>query len=152
MALEDDMALLSRVSVLAGMDRDALRLLAFAAEHRQLRTGDTLFRKGEPSDGGYVIVKGAIAMVEDDAMTADAVVGPGTLIGEVALITETKRPATAIAREPTTVLRLSRAMFRRTLEEYPELAQRLAADLRQRVKAISKDLAGVKRLLKPGDG
>jgi CRP-like cAMP-binding protein len=151
MALEDDMALLSRVSVFAGMDRDALRLLAFSAELRHLRAGDTLFHKGDLSDGGFVVVKGTIAMVEDDRRAADAVVGPGTLIGEVALITETKRPATAVAREPTTVVRLSRAMFRRTLEEYPQLAGRLASELSQRVKSMSKDLSEVRSVLDPGE-
>ena len=151
MALEEDMALLARVPVLGGMDRDALRLLAFAAETRQLRAGDTLFRKGEVSDCGYVVARGAIALVEDDAGKADAVVGPGSLIGEVALITETRRPATAIAREPTTVLRLSRAMFRRTLEEYPAMAERIATDLRHRVTGLSSELARVKTALKKID-
>jgi CRP-like cAMP-binding protein len=149
MSLEDDMALLSRVAMLADMDRDALRLLAFAAESRQLRAGDVLFRKGDVSDGGYVVAQGSIALIEDDTKTADAIIGPGALIGEIALISETKRPATAIAREPTTVLRLSRGMFRRTMEEYPELAQRLAADLRHRIAAMSSDLARVKRRLDP---
>jgi CRP-like cAMP-binding protein len=149
MSLEDDMALLSRVAMLADMDRDALRLLAFAAESRQLRAGDVLFRKGDMSDGGYVVAQGSIALIEDDTKTADAIIGPGALIGEIALISETKRPATAIAREPTTVLRLSRGMFRRTMEEYPELAQRLAADLRHRIAAMSGDLARVKRRLDP---
>jgi CRP-like cAMP-binding protein len=149
MSLEDDMALLSRVAMFADMDRDALRLLAFAAETRQLRAGDVLFRKGDLSDGGYVVTLGSVALIEDDTKTADAIIGPGALIGEIALISETKRPATAIAREPTTVLRLSRAMFRRTMEEYPELAQRLAADLRHRIAAMSGDLARVKRRLDP---
>jgi len=148
MALEDDIALLSRVAVLSGMERDALRLLAFSAETRQLTAGETLFRKGDVSDGGFVVARGAIALVQDDAQSPDAVVGPGTLIGEVALITETKRPMTAVAREASTVLRLSRAMFRRTLEEYPQMAERLAADLRQRVESLSSDLAGVKSTLR----
>ena len=149
MSLEDDIASLSKVAMLAGMERDALRLLAFAAETRRLRAGDTLFRRGDASDGGYVVVEGAIALIEDDTKTADAIIGPGGLIGEVALITETRRPATAIAREPTTVLRLTRAMFRRTMEEYPQLAQRLAADLRHRVMAMSADLSRVKKRLDP---
>ena len=66
MSLEDDMALLATRALLAGMERDALRLLAFAAETRQLRAGDVLFRKGDVSDGGYVVASGAIAMIEDD--------------------------------------------------------------------------------------
>src|SRR5437870_3669971 len=107
MALDDDIALFSRVPVLGGMGREALRLLAFAAETRQLRVGDVLFRKGETSDSGYVISMGAVAMIEDDGDSAAAIVGPGSLIGELALISETKRSATAVAREPTTVIRIS---------------------------------------------
>ena len=48
MALDDDMTLLARQPLLSLMERDALRLLAFAAESRILRAGDVLFRAGEP--------------------------------------------------------------------------------------------------------
>ncbi|MDQ0474656.1 cyclic nucleotide-binding domain-containing protein [Labrys wisconsinensis] len=146
MALDDDIALLARVPVLGGMGREALRLLAFAAETRQLRTGDVLFRKDDTSDSGYVVAMGTVAMLDEGGQDA-ALVGPGALIGELALISETRRPATAVAREPTTVLRISRPMFRRTLEEYPQVAQRLAGALRERVLGMSKDLSAVRRRL-----
>src|SRR5262249_2141935 len=146
-----DIALLSRVPVLASMGREALRLLAFAAETRQLRAGDILFRKGDTSDSGYVVAMGAVAMMDDEAESAEAIVGPGSLIGEMALISQTNRPATAMAREPTTVLRISRPMFRRTLEEYPQVAQRLAINLRDRVQGLSKDIAGIKDTLRKLD-
>jgi len=149
MALEEDMALLAQVALFRDMDRDALRLLAFSSERRRLRAGDTLFRKDDISEYSFVVVNGAITLIDDDV--ASAIVGPGTLIGEMALLSETRRPTTAIAREPTMVLRLSRQMFRRTLEEYPATAARIAAELRQRVQQMSGELAQVKeRLLKMG--
>ena len=148
MALEDDIALLSQVSLFQGMDRDVLRLIAFAAEARQLRAGDTLFRKGDLSDGGFVVARGSIVLMDGDASQIEAVAGPGTLLGELALIAETRRPATAGAREHCGLLRLSRAMFRRTLEEYPRFAQRLHADLLSRVRGLSGELAQVKDALK----
>lgn len=149
MALEEDMALLAQVALFRDMDRDALRLLAFSSERRRLRAGDTLFRKDDISEYSFVVVNGAITLIDDDV--ASAIVGPGTLIGEMALLSETRRPTTAIAREPTIVLRLSRQMFRRTLEEYPATAARIAAELRQRVQQMSGELAQVKeRLLKMG--
>jgi CRP-like cAMP-binding protein len=149
MALEEDMALLAQVAVFRDMDRDALRLLAFSSERRRLRAGDTLFRKDDISEYSFVVASGAITLIDDDVATA--IVGPGTLIGELALLSETRRPTTAIAREPTIVLRLSRQMFRRTLEEYPATAARIAADLRRRVSEMSGELAEVKdRLLKMG--
>ncbi|MDQ0392432.1 cyclic nucleotide-binding domain-containing protein [Labrys monachus] len=147
MALEDDMALLSRVALFRDMDRDALRLLAFSSEMRNLRTGDTLFRKDDLSEYSFVVATGSVALIDNDFVLA--VIGPGGLIGEMALFTETRRPATAVAREATTLLRLSRQIFRRTLEEYPDNALRVAAVLRARVKRISVELAEVRgRLLR----
>src|SRR5215203_6085319 len=62
MALEDDIATLARAPLFSLMDYDALRLVAFAGEHRGLRSGDMLFRKGDTSDGGFVVTKGAVAL------------------------------------------------------------------------------------------
>ncbi|OCC00491.1 hypothetical protein BA190_33770 [Labrys sp. WJW] len=146
MALEDDMALLERVALFRAMDRDALRLLAFSSETRRLRAGDTLFRKDDISEYGFVVASGAITLIDDDVATA--IVGPGTLIGEMALLSETRRPTTAIAREASVVLRVSRQMFRRTLEEYPATAARIADEVRQRVQEMSAELASVKDRLR----
>ena len=146
MALDDDMAVLSRIALFHDMDREALRLLAFSSETRRLRAGDTLFRKDDVSEYSFVVVSGAVALIDNEETTL--IVGPGTLIGELALLAETRRPTTAIAREPTILLRVSRQMFRRTLEEYPETAARIAADLRRRVQLMSGELAGVKERLR----
>lgn len=147
MALEDDIALLSQVSLFQDMDRDVLRLIAFAAEMRTLRAGDVLFRKNELSDSGFVVARGSIALIDGDANNVQGIAGPGTLLGELALVAETRRPVTAVAREHAALLRLSRAMFRRTLDEYPRLAQKLLADLRSRVTTLSGELMQVREAL-----
>ena len=53
----------------------------------------------------------------------EVIAGPGTLLGELALIAETKRPATATAHEPSTVIRISRSLFLKMLEGYPDAAR-----------------------------
>ena len=119
MALDDDIALLARQPLLSLMERDALRLLAFAAESRILRAGDVLFRVGEPSDGAVLVISGAVALdSREDGQPAQEIVGPGALIGETALFAAVARPVTAIAREPTQVMRLSRSVMRRTCSKY----------------------------------
>jgi CRP-like cAMP-binding protein len=148
MALEEDIALLSQVSLFHEMGHDILRLIAFAAETRQLRAGDTLFRKGDLSDGGFVVSRGSIVLIDGDATHVQAIAGPATLLGELALMAETRRPATAVAREHSAVLRLSRAMFRRTLDEYPAFAQKLHADIHGRVTGLSAELIEVREALK----
>jgi CRP-like cAMP-binding protein len=134
MALEDDIATLSRAPLFGLLSRDALRLVAFASENRTLRAGEVLFRRGDRSDGGYVVSRGEIVLdaLENGAASA-FVATSGDLIGQVALFTRIERPATATARETSTVIRVSPSLMRRVLEEFPGTAEAMrdamAADL-----------------------
>src|SRR5665213_2455963 len=120
MSLGDDIRNLSRIPLFGELEPEALRLIAFAAETRILRAGHVLFHRGEESDCGYIVLTGSIALdVAGDGTPAGQIVGPHTLIGEIALISPTERPVTAIAREPSTVLKVSRALFHRMLKEFP---------------------------------
>ncbi|MDJ1158700.1 cyclic nucleotide-binding domain-containing protein [Chelatococcus sp. SYSU_G07232] len=148
MSLNDDIALLAGVPTLAIFDREALRLIAFAAETRNLRAGDVLFRRGEPANAGFVVVRGSIALdARDDGSPAGYVAGPGTLIGELALIVRTDRPATAIAREPSTVMKLTRNVVHRVLGEFPEAAVALRRVMAERLSTMTHDLARVRGAL-----
>lgn len=148
MALDDDMALLARQPLLSLMERDALRLLAFAAENRILRAGDVLFRAGEPSDGAILVVSGAIAVTtQDDGQPAQEIIGPGAMIGELALFTALPRQVTAIAREPTQVMRLPRSVMRRVLGESPDSAEAIAAAVRERLRGFVGELSAVQEAL-----
>ena len=59
-------------------------------------------------------------------------------------MTETTRGATATAREPSSVLRITRALFHRVLAEYPESAARLHAILTQRLVGLSGELEAMR--------
>jgi CRP-like cAMP-binding protein len=76
-------------------------------------------------------------------------VGPGTLVGELALLTNTVCQATAIAKEPTVVVRIPRNLFRKMLEGYPGAAETLRESMTGRLQAWSKELADVKSALEP---
>ncbi|BBU61156.1 cyclic nucleotide-binding protein [Methylosinus sp. C49] len=141
MALDDDIANLRRIPLFEDFEVEALRLLTFSAETKLLRAGDALFRRGEPSDGGYILTNGSIALEKhDDGRPADKVLRPFALIGETALITETTRPVTAIAREPATILKITRALFLRILEEFPNTATRVRARVATRLTQLAQEL------------
>jgi len=146
MGLEEIIGKLARIPAFAGFEPEALRLLAFSAETRILRAGDVLFRRDEISNDGFVVLVGSIAMDAsgDGAVTA-RIVRPPALIGDLALLTQTRRPATAIAREPSTVLRISRLLFRRVLNEFPDSAERLRQSLGARLLQFTGELASVRR-------
>ena len=99
MALEDDLRNLARNPTLAVLEPDALRRLALAATPRTLSIGDILFHRDEPSDGGFLLCAGSIALDPSGYNSAARTVYPPALIGDMALITPTRRPATAVARE-----------------------------------------------------
>jgi CRP-like cAMP-binding protein len=149
MALDDDIALLARVPLFASLGGEPMRLLAFSAETRVLRAGDVLFKEGQAADSGYVVVEGSLVLTSSGGLT-ERLAGPGALLGEIALIVETLRPATATAREPSTVLRIPRSLFRRVLTEFPEAALRIHEDFREKMRATTADLNRVGRLFEPG--
>jgi CRP-like cAMP-binding protein len=153
MALDDDIATLSRAPLFNLLDRDALRLVAFAAENRVLRAGDMLFRKGDRSDGGYVVSRGAIALdADDDGSPATFVAGPASLIGQTALFTRIPRPATATAREASTVIRISPSLMRRVLEEFPGAAEAMRHAMVEELGQLSRGLEQVRKQLLAIDG
>ena len=142
MALDNDVHNLARNPTLAALEPDALRQLAVAAETRILRKGEILFRRDEPSDGGYLVVSGMIALDPSDHGESVRLVGPPALIGDMALIATTRRPVTATAREQTAVLKISRALFHRILEESPVSAERLKHALSERLVQFLRELDG----------
>jgi CRP-like cAMP-binding protein len=146
-SIEDDIAFIERVPTLRMLGRTALRILAIGAESRYVHEGEKLFSAGERSDCGYVIQEGSFRLESDSKAIGEVVAGPGTLLGELALMAETKRPATATAREPSTVIRISRSMFLKMLEGYPEAAQILREQIAARAAAAIDEVGDVRALL-----
>ena len=153
MALEDDIAVLSRAPLFHLLNRDALRLVAFAAEGRSLRAADVIFRKGDRSDGGYVVSRGAIALdADENSPSSTFIAGPGALIGQTALFAAIERPATATASEPSGVLRIPPALMRRVLEEFPEAALAIQDELTSELAGLTEGLERVRQRLVAIDG
>ena len=95
MSIEDDVALLERVPTLRLLGSASLRMLAIGSEQRNFARGDVLFNAGDEADAGFIVQRGAFRI--DDGACAEIIVGPGALIGELALVVAMKRPSTAIA-------------------------------------------------------
>ena len=149
MALEHDIAFFEQVPTFAVLGKQALTILAIGAETRHLQSGAVLFYAGELADSGYVVQQGSLLLepsspLEGEPFTA----GPGTLVGELALLTDTVCASTAIAKGPTVVVRISRSLFRKMLEGYPAAAQKLRDMVAERVDGWTRELGDVKSALK----
>ena len=153
MSIEDDVAFFEQVPALALLGRPALRNLAIGAESQHLQNGVILFYAGDPADGGYIIQAGSILLQPGTptASIGEITAGPGTLLGELALLTETVRPATATALEPATVVRMSRSLFLKTLEGYPTAARKLRDIMATRVDQWTREIRNVRTALDTRD-
>lgn len=144
MALDDDIRVLSRVELFADLTQEQLRLLAFGAENMKVAAGRDLFREGHLADSAFLIVRGSVELYRerDGARMTVARVSDGAILGELALIAETRRVTGAMAATDCELIRLNRKLFRRILEEYPETAaalyRRIAANFRAMVARIEK--------------
>jgi len=151
MTIENDIAILERVPIFSQLGFAALQIVAIGSESRQLEDGEVLFRAGESADAGYVIQEGALKLTRHDTRRGDPSVtlGPGVLVGELALLTETIRPATAVAAVPTTVIRISRSLFHKVLEGFPEAARMMRDHMAERANRTSEEVAAVRGTLDP---
>lgn len=145
MTLERDIDLLKSVPFFDGIPPEPLKLIAFSAESRDFADGQFLFSTGDAAEGGYVVIEGRIDLV-DETKTPPKVLerlGPGALIGELALIVDTRRPATAISVGRSKVLVVRRSLFRRMLEEYGEIAVALRDRITERLAALSPEIVRI---------
>ncbi|PYE88931.1 cyclic nucleotide-binding domain-containing protein [Phyllobacterium leguminum] len=142
MALDDDIRILGTVGLFESFTPEQLRLLAFGAERLVLRAGRELFREDQSADCAYVVISGSITLFREtnDGRIPLRSVEPGAMLGEMALLTQTTRPTGAVAEVETEVIRISRSVFHRILEEYPQAAASLHAH-------ISRDVTGLIRQL-----
>jgi CRP-like cAMP-binding protein len=142
MALDDEIRILSGVRLFEGFSQEQLRLLAFGAETMHLAADRKLYREDDEADSAYVVIKGTISLFREqgDQRIPVGTAEAGAMLGELALIADTRRLTSAAAATDAEILRLNRKMFHRILEEYPELAitlrQRIVDDLQALVRRI----------------
>lgn len=143
MALEDDLRLFRQIPIFRLMEPDALRLLAFSAETKLLRAGDIVLRAPGPMDGGRLLTRGSLAVFDnrDQVGAPVRVLTAPALIGEIALICETERVGSIVAREPSTIFFVARPLFHRVLAEYPRSAEAIRRALAGRMSIFAGELA-----------
>jgi CRP-like cAMP-binding protein len=105
---------LASLSLFAGLPASDLDDLAASARTVELAADEPLFRQNEDADGLYAIEAGRVGVwlrLPGGREHALATIGPGELIGELALLDGGVRSATVRAVEPTQAFVVGRAAF-----------------------------------------
>ncbi len=126
--------LIGGLSLFAGLSRRRLREAAQVFDVIDLDQGSELTGQGHLGREFFVVVEG-VASVERDGKTIGAV-GPGEIVGELAVLDTPVRTATVIARTPMRVLVAERRSLAPLLGRTPRLAQRVAEVRQARMAAL----------------
>jgi CRP-like cAMP-binding protein len=147
-----DPLLLSRSPFFAGLDAQAVEVVAALSEHRELRRNDVLFRQGESASELFVVESGRVAIAnrsEDGRESLVALMEPGDLFGEMGLF-DGIRSADARALELSTVVAVPYGAVRQALERQPDALWSVVELLAGRLRAVDEALADTVFLDVPG--
>ncbi len=111
---------------------------------REVAAGETVIREGEPSDGLYVVLEGAVDVVKrSDGQ--DLVVGnlrEGDLFGEMSCLRKAPASASVVVRRSGTLLRLPRKEFDDLVVTYPQILELVATLSEERAENLDAILTG----------
>ena len=148
--LKDEVQTLRQIPLFAGVAPAKLKLLAFASDRVSYRTGETLFRQGDPGDAAYVILEGrADILAEADAgQIKIAELEDNAIVGEIAILCDVSRTATVRAAAPLEALRIRKDDFLKLLADYPDMMFEILRSLAQRLARTTSELTDARAQIK----
>lgn len=122
----------------AGAGTPAAAYFPAEGDNRGLAAGEVLFRQGDGADALFVVLEGSVDLFEESSGAGRyriATLGPGELLGEMALISDLPRSATAVAASAARLLVVGKENFRERIAARPELGLALLHTLSGRLRA-----------------
>jgi len=135
------MAELESVALFQGLDPDERHGLRRIAQERRFVTGQEIFRESDPGDGVYVIHEGLVEIAHFADRNEHRVfsrLGPGEIFGEMAVIENLPRSATAIAVRDAVVSFIPREEMLGLLKRWPGLAFNLLQEISRRLRDFNE--------------
>jgi CRP-like cAMP-binding protein len=147
-------AVLSRVPAFADLSTRELRGVAAIVHKREYKAGEPVFYQGDPGLGMYIIREGevSIRISEGDGEDKElAVLADGDFFGELALLDESPRSATAICKTDCSLIGFFRTDLFEMIEQKTDLGLkivlRLAEILAVRLRKTDKELSKLRSQL-----
>jgi CRP-like cAMP-binding protein len=131
---------LSLSPLFSALPAESMHYLVPLIEQQQFAPGELLMSKGEAGDRVYLIDEGRVE-VDDENQHAIAELGPGEIVGEIALLTGEIRTATVKAIDDVSVWVIRKSEFDELLEDIPEFANAIMALSKSRITSLKKNRA-----------
>lgn len=141
---ETTVGLLARVPLFSGLSEEELERIAQVAVPRAFPKGARVFHEGDTSDACYIVRSGEVRVTRehsDGRAIALATLGPGEIVGELAMLDGEVRSASVEALTAIELLAISAADMRGLLERNPGITAKLVVALTRRVRATNERVA-----------
>ncbi|MDQ7824955.1 MAG: cyclic nucleotide-binding domain-containing protein [Candidatus Eremiobacteraeota bacterium] len=109
----------------SSLETEAIAQLLHMVERITVEPGQAVIRHGDRADHFYVVLKGELEVMDKDEKTVIRTLSQGDPFGEIALLTDSTRTATVIARTPGSLIALGRESFNEFFSRYFSLGEKL---------------------------
>ncbi len=141
MAYHHALVTLEASEVFRTLAPDEIKAVRGIAQECSFVAGQEIFKEGDAGDGLYLVKQGAVeisGMLTDNARHVFSEAGPGELFGEMAVLENKPRSATATARRPTEVYFFARDRMLALVERCPALALNLFREVSNRLREFNR--------------
>ena len=135
-----------RVDLFEALDDNECALLSSAATKRHFRAGEVIIEQGARGSSMFLIVEGVVQVSVENDDSDEAVVGNltiGEVFGEMSLLTGARRAATVMAKRPTVLFEINKAIFSEILKKNDAVVESLSQILASR----QQELAAIKNAI-----
>jgi len=142
-------AFLRSIPLFRDLSDEVLRHIATESRRRLFRAGEVIFHQGDAGSTCHVIERGRVRVFvvgEDGRELSVRILGPGEIVGEMALFEGLPRSASVEALEETSTLELHRDVLLWCLARSPALALGLLRDLSARLRYVTAEAEGLASL------
>lgn len=142
MTIEDEFLILGRLELFENLDPVQLKRLIFVSQRYRLEAGEYLFRQGDTSVNPYGVVSGEFSVLlgSGDDEISIATPGPGTLFGEMAVISGEPRSASMRANCDSEVIEFESDLFMDTVLNDPKTAFKMMQQLSARIVRMHQQI------------
>ncbi|MHB2154326.1 cyclic nucleotide-binding domain-containing protein [Calditrichota bacterium GD2] len=130
---EDILSVLKRIPLFQDLSKKELRQLERILHQRTYRAGEVVFNEGDPGVGMYIIEEGEVRITLGKDQRVLAVLSKGDFFGEMALLLEAPRTASAIASKPSILYGFFQPDLFSILETYPRTGNKILLRLSQMI-------------------
>jgi lysophospholipid hydrolase len=116
----------------------------FALEWVQVNAGQVIFHDEDESDAIYIVLNGRLRLVEDKkegGVKVRAEFGQGESVGELEVLTESRRSGTLHAIRETELVKFPRTLFNSLAQEHPNITIKISKIIASRMRSLVDDAA-----------